>query len=419
MTLARAEFLKKEWVKLQQNSEFILDETKVFKEWESQLCAQTKIAPASVQDLGKKVILDLVALQESIGEAERERIELSVALDGGDGDLEEVLERQNELASVVRKGKASIKRRIELLSVGDRANWLRLQDDKFLALRVGALGLKRRIRQKLQARTFEITALKKHETSKHKDSRKLTENAMANLKRREPALKKLVQRYNEKCREIQRKLLTRRVPRNAIGLREIDLSTIWQLDVDDDIWNDAALLDEEEEIHIPDWLGDDNMRAAIRNRVENERCKEEIQRLLRERENLRCWMVEEWKCTCLAESFEQTDWMQYQVGLRKEYLALLAGRWESAVSGLKKGDAVENWGPEGDILEAARTQAKEMRNDIFEETGRFRNDETYSGSGSEKESDGSDSKNETLIEAMYNLELDQLAAEYSTNRETL
>jgi len=417
MTTARQKVLEKEWNTLQERVNF--DEEDVMAQWDEQLEKQTQAVPSHVKDLGKKVILELVALEDSVRESKNEQIQLANALDSAGLDVEEVLDRQEALRLKISKEEKIIKKRIAALSTGERANYLRLQDDEFLAIRVGALGLKRRIRQKLQGRRFEIIALKRHEVQKHKESRKLTENAMANLKRREPSLKKLVQKYNQKCQALVEKLKGSRRPRHVKGLAEIDLSTIWELDVDDDIWNDALYLDDEEE-KIPEWLGNEDMRGAIRNRVENERCKEELVRLLKERNNLRSWMVTEWRATKATMEFDQDEWLMFQLELKLEKLALLAGRWEKAVEVMKEDLEEEDWGPSREILIAARAQEKEMRRDVFViPEMRRSNDQEMDDERSESGSEVYDEEDETeeIITEMYNLELEGLAAEHSMERE--
>jgi len=273
------------------------------------------------------------------------------------------------------------------------------------------LGLKRRIWQKLQGRKFEIIALKRHEIQKHKESRKLTENAIANLKRWEPTLKKLVQKYNQKCRALAEKLRGPRHPRNVKGLSEIDLSTIWDLDVDDDIWNYALHLDDDNDDEVPDWLGNEDMREAIRNRVENERCKEELICLGKERDNLRNWMHTEWMAIKTTMEFDQDEWLRFQLAVRLEKLALLGGRWEKAVEDMKEDLEEEDWGASKEILMAARAQEKEMRRDVFAISEEARSESSSS------ESEGYDEENEDeddeVITEMYNLELEGLAAEHS------
>jgi hypothetical protein len=71
------------------------------------------------------------------------------------------------------------------------------------------IALKKRIREKARTCRFEMTALKKYEVSKAKNSKKLTENAMANTKKREPALKKLIERYNKGCKGLRDQIKSR------------------------------------------------------------------------------------------------------------------------------------------------------------------------------------------------------------------
>ena len=67
---------------------------------------------------------------------------------------------------------------------------------------------------------------------------------------------------------------------------------IFQLDVDDEIWQDVGL--EDEVANPPRWLADDNVRQGIRLLLDHDRCVEEENRLSRERCVMQEWMITKW-----------------------------------------------------------------------------------------------------------------------------
>jgi hypothetical protein len=94
------------------------------------------------------------------------------------------------------------------------------------------------------------------------------------------------------------------------------------LDVDDDIWQDVGLDDEEDS--VPAWLGDEDTRRGIKALLELDRCFEEEECLGRERCALQEWFIEEWKTVLMAlrSTADDAD-VQYQLHLRKRFLCYL------------------------------------------------------------------------------------------------
>ncbi len=72
---------------------------------------------------------------------------------------------------------------------------------------------------------------------------------------------------------------------------------LYQLDVDDAIWQDIGLDDDAAPAR---WLVDNKVRAGIRAMLQKDRCGEEAPRLLRERRHLRVWFAIEWKAVSEA-----------------------------------------------------------------------------------------------------------------------
>jgi len=93
---------------------------------------------------------------------------------------------------------------------------------------------------------------------------------------------------------------------------------LWDLDVNSDIWNDIGLT-EGEDGELPLWLADDDMRRAIKNRIESRRCIEG-DRLRKEVCNLQTWCQEEWACYIVAnEGMWTSKSQQVMLAYRQNY----------------------------------------------------------------------------------------------------
>lgn len=121
---------------------------------------------------------------------------------------------------------------------------------------------------------------------------KLHAHAEASIQRRNPTIRKLVTTYNNLCNKLIDLIRRGEAPAGAIAPHSISPTGIFQLDVDDDIWQDVGL--DGNDMAPPAWLADENMRAAIKFQLEVDRCNEEGARIMRERCVLQEWMMAEW-----------------------------------------------------------------------------------------------------------------------------
>jgi hypothetical protein len=122
---------------------------------------------------------------------------------------------------------------------------------------------------------------------------KLHANTQHSIKRREPGILKLVSTYNGLCSRIRSLIRERKAPPSAIPPHCVPRDGIFQLDVDDDIWQDIGL--DDTTVNPPAWLSDEGVRNGIRLQLEVDRCLEEEARLMRERSVMQEWMLAEWE----------------------------------------------------------------------------------------------------------------------------
>jgi hypothetical protein len=112
------------------------------------------------------------------------------------------------------------------------------------------------------------------------------------IKRREPTIVKIVSTYNTLCDQLYALIRQRKAPVGAIAPLPISRDGVFQLDVDDEIWQDVGL--EDETVDPPRWLADERVRRGIRLLLDHDRCMEEEDRLKRERCVMQEWMIMEW-----------------------------------------------------------------------------------------------------------------------------
>ena len=112
------------------------------------------------------------------------------------------------------------------------------------------------------------------------------------MKKREPAILKLVNAYNGLCVQLRKLIRDGQAPPGVAAPPDINREGLFDLDVDDEIWQDIGL--EDCEGQVPRWLGDEDVRAGIRFLHQLRRCEEEEVRLRDERCGLQEWVQQEW-----------------------------------------------------------------------------------------------------------------------------
>lgn len=125
---------------------------------------------------------------------------------------------------------------------------------------------------------------------------KLHAHTASAVKRREPTISKVATEYNKLCNQIAKLISDGKAPLGSIPPIPIPPKGMWQLDVDDAIFQDVGLDDgDDADDEPPAWLCDEKVRAGIKALLELDRCEEEDARLRREKVALRVWFAEEWK----------------------------------------------------------------------------------------------------------------------------
>ena len=124
------------------------------------------------------------------------------------------------------------------------------------------------------------------------------------MKRREPGIVKLSKTYNNLCTQLQALIRQGKAPRGAVSPLSIPREGLFQLDVDDEVWQDIGLDDPDG--YLPGWLANDGVRQGIKHMLELDHCEEEATRIMRERCILQEWMREEWmRMECVKKRFNE------------------------------------------------------------------------------------------------------------------
>ena len=102
---------------------------------------------------------------------------------------------------------------------------------------------------------------------------------------------KLAKTYNKLC--TKQLIKVEKAPQGAIAPWPINMDGLFNLDIDDEIWQDVGLV-ETDTAAPPQWMSDDTVNDGIKALLELDRCKEEEEQLFHECQALQAWFSEEW-----------------------------------------------------------------------------------------------------------------------------
>lgn len=97
--------------------------------------------------------------------------------------------------------------------------------------------------------------------------------------------------YNKLCGDISILINAQKAPDGAIAPLPIPTKGVFQLDVNDAIWQDVGL---DDDTTAARWLVNKAVRAGIRAMLQKDRCEEEAPRLRWEQKHMRIWFAHEW-----------------------------------------------------------------------------------------------------------------------------
>ncbi|KAG6914104.1 hypothetical protein DXG01_002408 [Tephrocybe rancida] len=245
-------------------------------EWKAQVETQTKSLPCQSRNTGKDAVKELIQLCETRDGLKKQQREYDALIEDENTPVDEYTDAKNELGSVrsrLRELTAKIRGKQSALGVTDHARLEKLLNNPFLTARMSALALKQCLCDRLCTRKFELDQLE-HSFCKQVNDQKVDAHTAASVKSREPAISKLARSYNALCDTMQQLFNKGKVPCGAICPKQLELKGIFDLDVDDTIWEDIGLEEGTPAALLP-WLADKNMHAGIKALLERDRCLEE------------------------------------------------------------------------------------------------------------------------------------------------
>ncbi|KAF7373890.1 hypothetical protein MSAN_00601300 [Mycena sanguinolenta] len=314
------------------SSEYLKDQ------WKAQVKAQTKPVPRRSKTQSAKAVATVIALRNAVEIEKAEVDSCKQALEEADEEDENAVEDAKQALEDARatwkKTRDRLRRREEALGLDEKP---RKFDSVIFYVRGNSSGIgwnERRAgigRQKLRAHTE------------------------AAVKRRQPKISNLVREYNKLCDAMGHEIRTRKAPCGAIAPDRIDPKKVYALDVDDSIWQDVGLEDDDDRAEPPPWLTDDKVRGGIRAVLQLDRADEEDAMLAKERRSMRAWFIEEWDVVNMAMADAANEQDRYQFHLRRERLVRLCATWRAFIHD-EPGDAP--WGPSRQELDDAKAEAR-------------------------------------------------------------
>ncbi|KAF8212959.1 hypothetical protein K438DRAFT_1566092, partial [Mycena galopus ATCC 62051] len=199
--------------------------------------------------------------------------------------------------------KEKAKRLERELGITDATAVKKLAHSGYYTARMNAKVVKERLLSKLRDRKFERDPIERSFRRTRSENQR-NEHVEQAIKRRGANISKLVKTYNKLCDDISNFIKSKKAPKGAVAPPPIPEKGLYQLDVDDMIWQDVGLDDADGP--PPPWLVNDKVRSGIRAMLQRDRCFKEAPRLVRERRHLQVWFATEWKVVSdLVETCEE------------------------------------------------------------------------------------------------------------------
>ncbi|THV01542.1 hypothetical protein K435DRAFT_655068 [Dendrothele bispora CBS 962.96] len=338
-------------------------------EWRSQVKSQTKPLPRQRKTAAKSAVEETLRLRKNVEVLENRVRDLEILMTSEQSTSYQRAMAEDDLLkakSELKKARQKSSRQESSLGFSERQELKHLMNSPFLTKRMNARSIKIRLRERLRARKFEFDRLERS-YRKQQSEQRLDNHTREAIQRREPGIANLATKYNKLCDEMAELIRRRKAPRSAVVPKKIDRTTLFDLDMDEEIWQDVGLGDDD--VEPPLWLCNEDVRKGIRAMLEVERCDEEMTRLRMQRRALQEWFIDEWNVINKACDYTGEYRLKHQLDLRRKYLLKLYAVWEKPLVELSDGLEVE-WGPSLEEIAVARvemyTDAVEIDNGDFD-----------------------------------------------------
>ncbi|KAJ6626104.1 hypothetical protein B0H10DRAFT_1781982, partial [Mycena sp. CBHHK59/15] len=315
------------------------------EQWVMQVKAQTKPLPCRSKNRGQQAVNAVMLLRAAI---KTPTFLEAVEEDDPDATMHQVCFEVGQEA--LAKAEEKLCQKESTLGVDQHQALKKLATSQYMHLRMNTCVLKRRLWDHLRSRKFELDKVE-HSFRWLINNQKLYSHTKLAVKHREPTISKLNTEYNKLCKELCKVI---KAPVGAIAPLPIPPEELWQLDVDNGIWQDVGLDDDDGEPagEPPLWLCDDKVRSGIKAMLELDQSNEEDIRTQKEKCALQVWFAVEQAGTCLkicckpANVFSESATDKYQLQLLHDNLVRLCATWDKVLPDLGIDDAtLPLWGP--------------------------------------------------------------------------
>ncbi|KAF8144173.1 hypothetical protein K438DRAFT_1993154 [Mycena galopus ATCC 62051] len=313
------------------------------QQWKEQVKSQTKPIPRRSKTRAEKAVAAVIELRNTVDAQKKEVRECKAAWNDAVEDGDDELLADTELAlkdarAAVTKLKDRLLRSENALGIHEKSELKKLMKTKFFQLRFDVRVKKTRLHHLLRARKFEHEQAERSSHRQQSSDIKLRTHTQSAVKHRQPKITNL-----------------RTTPRGAISPQPIDAKKVFELDMDDSIWQDVGLEDNDDRGEPPLWLSSDSVRSGIQAVLQLDRTDEEDAMLAKETRSMRAWFIEEWDVLRLAVANAANEANRYQLFLHRERLLRLCARWRNHTTE-RPGDAP--WGPSQAELMECLAQAQ-------------------------------------------------------------
>ncbi|KAF6755552.1 hypothetical protein DFP72DRAFT_990031 [Ephemerocybe angulata] len=331
------------------------------EEWGHQVSSQTRPLARATGGLAKKAVKAILTLTEfssSLAKEIRAIAKKAARTQSGD-TLEDLLDARTHLESRKEAIDSQISAKRKALSVGDQKNFAALVKDKYLELRMKTLAVKERLQAKLQSRKFELERVDRAYSHASANKSQLQTHVKRQVGRHSGSITTTLKKYNDLCSKIEVMLRQGKAPPGTIAPQRIPPENLYSLDVNSVIWDNSGL-HETDEVAVPGWMGNDEIRQGIVAWLEVQRCNEELTRLRRECLNLQDFALREWEGLAAAYEFcvlnalsdinfaLDNDDIKYQLLTMQKNLSSLIATWRENIRIVSRDAWLKFWGPENE-----------------------------------------------------------------------
>ncbi|KAJ7066078.1 hypothetical protein C8F01DRAFT_980902 [Mycena amicta] len=363
--------------------------------YDAQIAYQTRPLPKRSKTQAATAINNVLVADRTISLLEKQIDSMMRQLCQRDISFEEKLTLQENIERLrgsITKETTQRDKVVNQLGQADRNALKKMSWRDYYSARLGCCTLKERILQKLVQRKMELDPVERSVRRSTSDLKK-NEHATAAIRKREPTIKKLVKSYNDEQAKIVKLIQKKKVPPNTIAPERLDEARIFKLDIDDAIWLDVGLTDDDSE--LPEALLDPEIRRLISYLLQKRRAEEELHRLKQEHGHLRHYLATEWEAMENAIDTCSDEAVLYQLQRRRHQLLDLHVVWLEALDALALGDDFASIGP---------TEAQLSQAHVARVVPAWRRTDDGDASDTESEDSSEDEEDPSLIGVLSTLE---------------